>query len=325
MSVLSIPGWVGGIDNRLADLRIDLCADITLISAEFLASLVTKPKILQGEKMKLWQLTKKGTSLLGYVRIPIFVYTNEGTMIEMEAEAYVVPDMTVPILLGEDFQQTYELGVFRSVDDGTEIRFGRTDFTVKAERVGRSEDFNYLRKSIAMANKFTKAKTHQRDRKKRQQRREKMSQDLRTIRAAEDYRIRAHESKNIQVEGNFAADREWLVEKNLISNKNDTFLAVPNVLISSRRPMVPVSNPSGHPRYIRKGEIVGTITDPANFLDKPRSQEHLAEMQKAAEALAAIIEANMKTGGENSPESRPEEPANPPQGGMKEVFKQNQG
>lgn len=318
MSVLSMPGWVGGIDNRLADLRVDSCADITLISAEFLAGLVTKPKILQGEKMKLWQLTKKGTSLLGYVRIPIFLWTNEGTMIEAEAEAYVVPDMTVPILLGEDFQQTYELGVTRSVDNGTEIRFGRTNFSVRAERVGRTNDFGYLRKSVAMANKFTKAKTHQRDRRKRQRRREKMGEGLRIIRAAEDYRIRAHECKNISVEGNFSSDQEWLVEKNLISNKNDTFLVVPNVLISSRRPIVPISNPSDHPRSIRKGEIIGSITDPSSFLDRPRNQEHLAEMQKAADALAAIIKVNITATGGDASESRAEDPTAPTQEGDSE-------
>lgn len=98
MSVLSMPGWVGSTDNRLTDLCIDSCADIMLISAEFLDSLTTKPKILQGEKMKLWKLMKKGTSLLGYVCIPIFVWMKEGVMVEAEAEGLCCPryDGTYP-------------------------------------------------------------------------------------------------------------------------------------------------------------------------------------------------------------------------------------
>jgi hypothetical protein len=122
-----------------------------------------------------------------------------------------------------------------------------------------------------------------------------MGEELCTIRAAEDYEIWSHECKNIKVEGNFATDCKWLVEKNLITNKNDTFLAVLNVLISSRNPIVPVSNPSDHPCFIRKGEIIGSICDPSSFLDSPSSPEHLAEMQKSAEALAAMIHVNMES------------------------------
>jgi hypothetical protein len=154
MSVPSVPGWVGSTENCITNLRIDSCANITLISAEFLEELRNKPKILQGEKMKLWQLTKKRTSLLGYVWKPIFIWTSEGRMVETEAEAYIVPEMTMPILLGEDFQQTYELGVSRSVQDGTFLHFGQTEYTAKAERVGRTKDFDYMRKSVTLVNNF---------------------------------------------------------------------------------------------------------------------------------------------------------------------------
>ena len=51
-----------------------------------------------------------------------------------------------------------------------------------------------------------------------------------------------------------------------------------NVLISAANPWVPVANPTDHPRYIRKGEIIGTLTDPASFFDTPKSAEEWAPM-----------------------------------------------
>jgi hypothetical protein len=58
----------------------------------------------------------------------------------------------------------------------------------------------------------------------------------RTIRAAEDYKIKAHECRIVHVDGDFSQDREWLVERNLLVNAEDSFFSVPNTLISARKP-----------------------------------------------------------------------------------------
>ena len=118
VSVLSVKGRVGSQNNSITDLRLDSCADVTLISAEYYDSLKSAPPIQQGMRMKLWQLTDKDSTLRGFVRIPIFMTTEEGITLESEAEAYVVPGMTVPILLGEDYQLTYKIGVTRNVEEG---------------------------------------------------------------------------------------------------------------------------------------------------------------------------------------------------------------
>jgi len=67
VSVLSTKGWVRNLDNGLVDLRLDSCADITLISAEFFLSLKQAPKVQQGMRMQLWQLTDKDSSLKGFI------------------------------------------------------------------------------------------------------------------------------------------------------------------------------------------------------------------------------------------------------------------
>jgi hypothetical protein len=110
-SVLSMKGWIGNLKAMPSDLRLDSGADISLISLSFLETMQSPPKIKTGLKMKLWQLTDKDSSLAGYVTIPMFTLIKEGEMISFEVEAYVVPNMSVDILLGEDFQLNYELSV----------------------------------------------------------------------------------------------------------------------------------------------------------------------------------------------------------------------
>jgi hypothetical protein len=124
ISILSMKGWIGNLQNKQTDLHVDSCANMTMISKEYYESLTHKPALQQGAHMQLWQLTDKNTLIAGFVCIPIFAITETGQTIETEAEAYVVPNMTIPILLGEDYQLTYKLAVSRSVDEGTHIHFG---------------------------------------------------------------------------------------------------------------------------------------------------------------------------------------------------------
>jgi len=63
VSVLSVKGWVGNLNNTKMDLHLDSCASITLISSEYYDSLREAPAIQQGMRMKLWQLTDKDSTL----------------------------------------------------------------------------------------------------------------------------------------------------------------------------------------------------------------------------------------------------------------------
>ena len=302
VSVLSARGFVGSLKNAETDLRLDSCADITLISYEFYESLAVKPSIKQGMRLQLWQLTDKDSKLKGFVRIPIFMTTESGDVLETEAEAYVVPNMTVPILLGEDYQQSYEVSVTRNVELGTHVGFGQHDHRIRAVPVERTNDFGRLRQSTYMANQFVRRQFHRRNKAKRHRQKVKFGTEERTVRASEDYKLKPHESKPIRVEGHLGEDREWLVQKNLLANANDSFFAVPNVLISAANPWVPIANPTDHPRYIRKGEIIGTLTDPASFFDTPKSSAELEKFQAAAEVIRTVISLQTQHQGSEEPE-----------------------
>jgi len=167
VSVLSAKGWVGNLENGMVNLRMDSCVDVMLISEEFFKSLKGAPKERQGMRMQLWQLTDKDSNLKGFVRIPILMESEEGILLELEAEAYIVPGMTVPILLGEDYQLNYEIGVTRNVEKGSRIHFGGTDYKVLAQRVNWMTDFDRMRQSAMLAGHFIRSKLHQRARAKR--------------------------------------------------------------------------------------------------------------------------------------------------------------
>jgi hypothetical protein len=310
VSVVAMRGRVGSARNDYTDLRLDSCADITLISAEYLASLRDKPSTQQGMRMKLWQLTDKDCELGGFVRIPIIVNTREGQTIEMEAEAYVVPNMTVPILLGEDFQLTYKISVSRSTVEGTVITFRRAPYSVAAEPVSPSYDFQRLRPSAYIIGKMTRNKVHRKRKTDRRKSAQRNEAEQTIVRAKQDYTIRPNECRLIEVTGAFEVEGEWLIEKNILPSNDGDPLIVPNVLISASDPRIPVSNTSSRPKKISKGDVIAMKHDPSNYLDTPASEEERSRLEAHANAIRAIINSQLdtdskasETGTEEAPEA----------------------
>lgn len=68
------------------------------------------------------------------------------------------------------------------------------------------------------------------------------------VRATEDTRIAPHHSRNVRVNGPFDQEHDWFVEQNLVPNSATSFLAIPNVIISSADPQIPVANPTSIPQ-----------------------------------------------------------------------------
>ncbi|KAJ3473292.1 hypothetical protein NLI96_g13061 [Meripilus lineatus] len=289
-SVVAIKGRVSDRGEPEIDLRLDSCADISLISEEMYLRLRNPPKLRKGLKFSLWQLTNKDCSMKGYVKLPIFVTTEAGETIGMEAEAYVVPGMTVPILLGEDFQNTYELSVSRSVAFGTTIHFGTSGLSSNATGVRRTGDHTLIRKSAqTIQAHFVKAKTHRRDKAKRRRKLLALKRDRELVRAAEDIRIPAHTCRSVSVYGDFGEEKEWLVETSLLQSDTNHHLAVPNTLISSSNPTIPVANVSNRPLVVHKGDVLGRLSDPSRELDLPKTEESYRAMESTAHRISALI------------------------------------
>ena len=63
-------------------------------------------------KLSLFELTNQA-KILGYVDLFVFITMEDGHMLEFVEEAYVIPGMNVPVLLGKDFQVNYEVSMHR--------------------------------------------------------------------------------------------------------------------------------------------------------------------------------------------------------------------
>ena len=84
---------------------------------------------------------------------------------------------------------------------------------------------------------------------------------------AKDVHLKPHECKHIRIEGQLSEDKEWLVQKNLLANTNNSHFTMPNTLISTSNPWIPIANPTDQPRYIHKGEIIRILEDPSEFFE----------------------------------------------------------
>jgi hypothetical protein len=120
---------VGGPDATPIRGRLDSGADLTLMSEDYFNSIPGLPKPREGLRMQLYVLTRQA-KVLGYTRFTMYVLSATGVLVSFEVEAYVVRNMRVPLLLGEDFQISYELGVTRYSNGHCDVRIGQSDLVL---------------------------------------------------------------------------------------------------------------------------------------------------------------------------------------------------
>ncbi|KAI0763409.1 hypothetical protein BC629DRAFT_1274219, partial [Irpex lacteus] len=273
VSVLSLQGWLNDPKTAEVDVRLDSGADISLISAEYYATLDKRPKLHRGRKMELWQLTDRSSKIEGYVDLPVFLRSRTGETVGLHAEVYVVPGMNVPILLGEDFHLAYELTVKRHVEFGTTVSLGETGWEFEAKGVRPS---------------FVRAKLHRRNKNKRWRRSKADRKHTRTALVAEDTRIPPQTCVNVPIACLFEECETWLVEKSMVGDNRIAPLVLPNVLVDAGYPRIPVTNTTMKTRWLRKGEVLAELLDPQEHFDRPRNAQHWAEMSNAASRTAAL-------------------------------------
>lgn len=290
VSVLALQGHLNDPTEPMIDLRLDSGADITLLSAEAYASLRNPPKLKKGRKMQLWQLTDQSSDIEGYVELPVYIPCKSGELLAVTAEAYVVPRMNVPILLGEDFHVAYELGVTRHLEFGTTVAFGNTGLEAEARGV-RRELIPRMAMNTAHYASYVKAKLHRRNKARRRARKAAARRDAKVAKLSNNVRIPPRTCINVHVECGSEGSGTWLVEKNMTGDDRVVPLVIPNVLIPSQGARIPVSNPGNVARFLRKGEVIASLADPEEFLDGARSQSEREEMSKGASRTALLVRA----------------------------------
>jgi hypothetical protein len=246
--------------------------------------------------------------VLGYVRTTLYMVSKEGDVVSFELEAYIVRNMKVPLLIGEDFQSSYELGVQRWATGHCEVQVGRSRHIIPASSA-HSVDLGFKIRHASMAKTMKRLlpgiwrKTYQRS--KAQVRREGKT-DSPPVLAAHDVLIAAGSVHNVKVTGPFEGQDEWLVEKVVIATEDESVMAAPTTFIKSSDPFLPIANPSTRPWYIRGGDVVGKLHDPTSYADTPKNEEEREKFAASTEALARVIEETLHA---QDPDALPSEPA----------------
>jgi hypothetical protein len=236
--------------------------------------------------MKLYALTGEA-KVLGFTRFTMYCKSQDGILVSFEVEAYVVRNMRVPLLLGEDFQLSYEVGVTRYSSGHCDIKVGRSgrilpgssaqvvDLGFELRQVMAVKTQPFLRRSAAKRERTRAARYG--------------TKKLPEVSAAADVLINPGTVHNVRVQGPFAGREEWMVKKVVISTDDESVLAAPTTWINSAAPYLPIANPSTRPWYIRKGDVVGLLLDPDLYADKPKDGEEWNKMAQAADAMRTTI------------------------------------
>ncbi|KAF9497276.1 hypothetical protein BDN71DRAFT_1387958 [Pleurotus eryngii] len=268
---LQITAHIRSLETATIEAHLDSGADVTLMSEDFLNTLADPSRIQEGVCMWLYQLTGSAR-VLGYVRTKLLVHTTTGEVVAFKLEAYVVHGMRVPLLLEEDFQTTYELGVAHQASGQCEVF---------------PSDLSYCLQALSSANmdigfKVCKAYTGQaflkgkhRVRAHRQLR--GSPKDVPPVLACCTVHISLGCVFNMLVDAPFRTLDTWLVKKMLMLDKCNEFASTPTTIISTNNPYVPIANPMEQPVMIKKGDVVGHLYDPQEYLDAPHDKETMVK------------------------------------------------
>jgi hypothetical protein len=151
-----------------------------------------------------------------------------------------------------------------------------------------------LARQSMMGQSFVKAKTGRRKQAQEFPERRQNGELKRTVKLKKDYTIKPDLYQVVEVECAAFADEpegEWILGKTLLADSDDSFFPVPNTLMTSSTPMVPMANTSALPRRLRKGEIVGIVVSTDKFFDKPKGLDDLESLQKRTNATILTINA----------------------------------
>jgi reverse transcriptase-like protein/integrase-like protein/chromodomain-containing protein len=274
----------------------DSGSDITLISAEHLKKLRPSPRIKSGLNVKLTQVTAKASNITGYVTLPIYFETSHGP-VKLEVEAYVVSSMSTPFLLGNDFADQYNLSIIRNNGE-TSVLFGDSGRSILAENstapiltnpAGEVYNVSSFTLEASRINKYREHRTRSR---KRKQERSKIQDEY--IRADESLTIAPESCRRVRINPIAFVEYPIIYAERLFNyTKNqESFFASPDSLIDKLHPYLHISNFSGDPITICKGQPVAIRRRPDEYLDQ---KEKLSpEAKSSFEAHANMMKAYVK-------------------------------
>ncbi|QRW26688.1 Retrovirus-related Pol polyprotein from transposon [Rhizoctonia solani] len=269
-----IKGWLQTNNGPKKRITFDSGSEITLINESILKTLDPSPRVRIGQKLKLIQVTGN-SSLSQYISLPIIFDTEQG-LVKMIVEAYIVPNMNTPFILGTDFASQYQLSLVRN-GDGTRIVFGDTGRSIPVEesdsspRIDQQGNTFMVEVAQGFIKNSEKIKISKKAYKKRLQHR-KLPPNTVKVKVYETVTIPAHTIKLIKVKTIWKEGQaSGFMDRSFNSHRQEEHLfAITDCLIDRNNPKIQVSNLSEHPLRLQGGEILGYMHDPNKYLAKEK-------------------------------------------------------
>jgi hypothetical protein len=286
------------------NMVIDSGSDISLISENHLKTLENPPKPKTGRKINLVQLTGE-TSITGYVNLPVFFDTPEGT-VQMDIEAYVVKGMTTPLILGNDFADQFDLSLLRQ-DGLTHLLLGESNRKVQVENSTSplldEQGKAFKVHSIPEANsKCFRVIAHKRH--KRLKRRRRLQTQDHYIRASHSVTIPPETVKNVKLSTTNLEDKEFHYAERVLNyqhNIEDCY-GSPDSIISSKDPFLAVANFSKKSISVPAGQILAIKRNPSSWLNTKANTK--SNVQETLQKQACFIQSLVKSLGKQEPDSK---------------------
>ncbi|KDQ23442.1 hypothetical protein PLEOSDRAFT_1049779, partial [Pleurotus ostreatus PC15] len=233
--------------------RLDSGADITLMSQDYWNTLPDqmRPSLKTGSKVQLQQLTCSAT-ILSFVNTVLYAETKDHRLARFDIEAYIVQDMQVPLLLGEDFMTSYEIGITRKSSGQCTVYASSGTIALAASTSDSYRLGIYVRKAYA-GSKFLQHKQA-----KRAKHRPPFIYNPSTpttVVASESVTIAPGHCSNISISLPNDQKETWFIESSLLTEDGQDILAAPATLVTPSMPYVPIANPMTRPLRVRRGDI----------------------------------------------------------------------
>jgi hypothetical protein len=97
----------------------------------------------------------------------------------------------------------------------------------------------------------------------------------------------------IPVKGPVKGRDEWFMERVILPTRNGCFLAAPSMLVKTKELIVTVANMSPSTEWIRKGDILGVLHDPEQYLDRAKKEDQTQRLRVYAQVVQKIAQGSL--------------------------------
>jgi hypothetical protein len=106
-----VPATINSLESNPTKVIVNSGSDVTFIWYILLLEMQNPPKIRQGQRINLVQVTRN-SSISRYVEVDLYFHILESP-VKINVEAYVVKGMSSPFILGIDFADQYSILVIQ--------------------------------------------------------------------------------------------------------------------------------------------------------------------------------------------------------------------